>query len=130
MAPTKRFAKYSTDLLKALEILQAIEPAPKGIGKALTLIKNVEKSAAKYAGDGACDGAPKAKVPRKLNPYMVFAQENRAKVVAELGPGAKVSEVGKRLGELWRASKGDSPAPVKKVPAEKKAPAKKAAKKA
>jgi len=141
MAPTKRFAKYSADLQKALAILTAIEPVPKGIGKALTLIRNVEKSASKYAGESSASG--EVKKPRKLNNYMLFAKENRAKVVAELGANAKVTEVAKRLGELWKDAK-DSYVPKKstvteastkkakaapkpkKTPAEKK-PRKKAA---
>ena len=101
MAPVKRFAKYSEDLLKVIALLEEGEPN-KNVKKALTIVRRVEKSAAKYAGTGEGEAEKK---PRKLNNYMLFVMENRAKVVAEMGPGAKPTQVTKRLGEMWQGVK-------------------------
>lgn len=38
---------------------------------------------------------------RKLNSYMVFVKDVRSKVVSE-NPNLKVTEVAKKLGEMWR----------------------------
>lgn len=46
------------------------------------------------------DGTPKK--PRKLCSYMLFVKSVRAKVVAD-NPTLKVTEVGKKLGEMWNA---------------------------
>ena len=121
MAPVKRFAKYSEDLQKVIVLLEDSESPVKNVKKALTIIKRVEKSAAKYAGTGETAAAKK---PRKLNNYMLFVMENRAKVVAEMGKGAKPTEVTRRLGAMWQEQK-ESWAPKKgSVAAAKKAPAK------
>lgn len=101
MAPVKRFAKYSEDLLKVIALLEEGEPS-KNVKKALTIVKRVEKSAAKYAGTGEGEAEKK---PRKLNNYMLFVMENRAKVVAEMGPNVKPTQVTKRLGEMWQEVK-------------------------
>lgn len=44
---------------------------------------------------------PKTKKPRKLNPYMKFANSNRKQVMAD-NPSLKITEIGKKLGEMWR----------------------------
>ena len=119
MAPVKRFAKYSEDLQKVIALLEDSETLGKNVKKALTIIKRVEKSAAKYAGTGDDNTSKK---PRKLNNYMLFVMENRAKVVAEMGKGAKPTEVTRRLGAMWQEQK-ESWAPKKGSVATKKAPA-------
>jgi len=44
----------------------------------------------------------KEKKPRKLNAFMLFAKEKRESVKKN-HPTAKVTEIAKKLGELWRA---------------------------
>ena len=44
----------------------------------------------------------KEKKPRKLNAFMLFAKEKRESVKKN-NPTAKVTEIAKKLGELWRA---------------------------
>ena len=44
----------------------------------------------------------KEKKPRKLNSFMLFAKEKRESVKKN-NPTAKVTEIAKKLGELWRA---------------------------
>lgn len=39
---------------------------------------------------------------RKLNPYMKFVKAKRAEVVKQY-PKLKVTEIAKKLGEMWRA---------------------------
>lgn len=139
MAPTKKFASYATKLAAAIQLLETEDLSRNG-KKALTIIKKIQENAEKFSGNTK-DGAPKKKVTRKLNDYMIFANENRERVAAELGH-PKVTEVAKRLGELWKiekakrdgnisdsgsdTSKGSKKAKkvVKKAPV-KKAPAKK-----
>jgi len=103
MAPTKRFAKYTSELRKAIALLEAAVPS-KHTKQALTILTKVAKSTAKYAGEESASGSA-AKKPRKLNNYMLFVKENRAKVAASMGAGTKVTEVAKRLGEMWREVK-------------------------
>ena len=126
MAPVKRFAKYSEDLQKVIAFLEESEPS-KNVKKALTIVKRVQKSAAKYAGTGeeAAD-----KKPRKLNNYMLFVMENRAKVVADMGKNVKPTDVTRKLGEMWQEAKATwepkkgqtstKAAPKKKAPSKKK----------
>lgn len=38
---------------------------------------------------------------KKMNPYMKFVQKNRAQVIQQ-HPKLKFTEVGKKLGEMWR----------------------------
>ena len=132
MAPVKRFAKYSEDLQKVIVFLESGEA--KDVKKALTIVRRIEKSAAKYAGTGDDE----VKKPRKLNNYMLFVMENRDKVVAEMPKGTKATEITKRLGAMWQEQKENwvpkkgtaTTAPKKKPAAAKKAPATKGKKKA
>jgi cell division septation protein DedD len=98
MAPLKRFAKYSEDLQKVIVLLESGES--KDVKKALTIVKRVEKNAAKYAGT-----SEEVKKPRKLNNYMLFVMENREKVVAQMPPGTKATDVTRKLGEMWQQQK-------------------------
>lgn len=130
MAPVKRFAKYSEDLQKVIALLEEGEPS-KNAKKALTIVKRVEKSAAKYAGTGEENVDKK---PRKLNNYMLFVMENRAKVVAEMGKNVKPTDVTKKLGAMWQESKATwqpkkGTVTAAAASAKKKAPAKPRAKK-
>lgn len=123
MAPIKRFAKYSEDLQKVIAFLESGES--KDVKKALTIVKRVEKNAAKYAGTSD----EEVKKPRKLNNYMLFVIENRDKVVAEMPAGTKATEITKKLGAMWQKEK-DTWQPKKgtsQVAAKKKSTPKKAA---
>lgn len=53
-----------------------------------------------------CALCNKSKPKRKLNAYMVFANENREAVLAD-NPGMAVTEVAKVLGGMWRALRED-----------------------
>ena len=58
--------------------------------------KNPRKRRAKKEDDGT------PKKPRKLCSYMLFVKTVRAEVVAK-NPTLKVTEIGKKLGEMWNA---------------------------
>ena len=47
---------------------------------------------------------------RPLSSYMIFAGENRAKVVEE-NPGASIGDVGKALGAKWKEMSAEEKAP-------------------
>ena len=56
---------------------------------------------------------------RNLSAYFFFMNDHRPKVVKS-NPDLKVTEVGKKLGELWRAMSDSEKAPyVKKADADK-----------
>lgn len=65
-----------------------------------------EKTTRKAASKSKADGGKKKKDPnapkRGLSAYMFFANEQREKV-REDNPGIKFGEVGKVLGEKWKA---------------------------
>ncbi|KAF2852881.1 hypothetical protein T440DRAFT_391832 [Plenodomus tracheiphilus IPT5] len=65
-----------------------------------------EKTTRKAAAKSKADGGKKKKDPnapkRGLSAYMFFANEQREKV-REDNPGIKFGEVGKVLGEKWKA---------------------------
>ena len=121
MAPLKRFASYSKSLSEALEILSS-EQQTKAVKKAITIIKKVHASAAKYAGEA--EEGPKK--PRKLNAYMQFAKENREAVKAK-NPSAGVTDIAIILGQMWQQQKDSYKPKTSSAPKAKAAPKVKAA---
>ena len=85
----KTINKSTNDASKLKELNKAFEsPATKG-----KKVKTAKKEKAEKT---------KEKKPRKLNAYMVFAMEKR-EFVKKNHPTAKVTEIAKKLGEMWRA---------------------------
>jgi hypothetical protein len=65
---------------------------------------NPKKRARKTGSKTNADGSPKK--PRALSSYMLFFKTVRAKVAAE-NPSLKTTEIGRKLGEMWRALSED-----------------------
>lgn len=63
-----------------------------------------KKRARKTGSKTNADGSPKK--PRPLSSYMLFFKTVRAKVATE-NPSLKTTEIGKKLGEMWRALSED-----------------------
>jgi len=83
----------SNDASKLKELNSAFESSKNKMNS------NNQKSAKK---DKKAKKDTKEKKPRKLNAYMVFAMEKRESVKKN-NPTAKVTEIAKKLGEMWRA---------------------------
>ncbi|GAB7350501.1 hypothetical protein MBLNU459_g1095t1 [Dothideomycetes sp. NU459] len=86
--------------------------------------KDGTKPTRKAAARGKADGGKKKKDPnapkRGLSAYMFFANEQREKV-REDNPGIKFGEVGKLLGEKWKALNDKQKTPYEaKAAADKK----------
>jgi hypothetical protein len=63
-----------------------------------------KKRARKTSSKTNADGTPKK--PRPLSSYMFFFKTIRAKVASE-NPSLKTTEIGRKLGEMWRALSED-----------------------
>ena len=63
-----------------------------------------KKRSRKTGSKTNADGSPKK--PRALCSYMLFVKSVRAKVAAE-NPSLKTTEIGKKMGEMWRALSED-----------------------
>jgi hypothetical protein len=63
-----------------------------------------KKRARKTGSKTNADGSPKK--PRPLSSYMFFFKTIRAKVASE-NPSLKTTEIGRKLGEMWRALSED-----------------------
>ena len=86
--------------------------------------KKAKKSKASPAGKKGGKKKTAKKDPnapkRPLSSYMIFAGENRAKVVEE-NPGASIGDVGKALGAKWKEMSAEEKAPFEEKAKEAKA---------